>query len=1042
MAHLAAERLSNIEGAVEGWKRVLDLRGEDPEALWALAGLYEAQGQWAELTDVLERHFDIAETDEERVNILTRRARLFAEQLNRDDEALETWQRVLDIDFSNVQALRAIAHVWRTREDPHELVGALHATIDRAAALLEPQELTEVYRELGKIYGTVLEQVFEASEAWRNLLDVDPKDFEAIDELEKIYRSEERWTDVIAVKRQRAEALEEPDEKIRELLEVATLWKKEVNEYDRATPDFEKILEIDPAHDEAFEALEKLHKTAERWEALIELYLNRLETREEVSDRSDLLRRIAKVFEDKLEDPNQAFDALVNAFSDDYSDDDTSRYLERMAQATNRWGELISSANSWLQEEEDPKKKIQLCLRLGKWYGEDLGHFEYAQPYYQQIMALDPQNVQVMRQMAAIHRLGGQWQKVGETLTRALNVAVANEDRKAILYDLGELLERNMGEIDKGVTYYKQARDCDPQYLPPLVALERIYDERGQHADLVDVLAAKVKALSDSEEVAATKIRMGGLYETALRDFQRAGQMYREVLELDGGNLSALRGLERVDETLQDWPDLVKVLEQQLDVVETERDRVEVLLKLAAILEEQFLKADAAAQRLEQALEISPAEERAYVALERCYRRLKQWLDLIGAYERHINEAADHETKIELWGQIAGVYVDEVADIDRAIDAYQNIVDLDDTNIAALEALSRLYDRQDDPARSIEAMSRVAELTTDGAQRVEMYYRIGEALEQKLGDRGGAQERFEMALDLDPSHLRTLAALRTIAIDEADWDRAARYLEQEQTNTELPRQRAKLLVELGRLRDEMLGEHELAVQAYELAIQCDEDCEEAALPLVEEYIRTGRFAEAEPLADMLAKKAKNRERHEQHMLFKLQGKVLAAVGKNEQALKAYHTAHQLDLTDQETIRGIADVAFELADWPTALTNYQNRRLLSTRLHQARAGSIAPGRQQLREGPRAQRRAPSDPGGAGRAVHEEQRLEAGRRVQATDSRQRSRGRGSLSNPQRNWGCLDRERRQSAQGHRSLGRGAGAPAHRSRAPAQAAAALSEG
>ncbi|HEX5101923.1 MAG TPA: hypothetical protein VFV94_20585, partial [Polyangiaceae bacterium] len=100
------------------------------------------------------------------------------------------------------------------------------------------------------------------------------------------------------------------------------------------------------------------------------------------------------------------------------------------------------------------------------------------------------------------------------------------------------------------------------------------------------------------------------------------------------------------------------------------------------------------------------------------------------------------------------------------------------------------------------------------------------------------------------------------------------------------------------------------------------DCEEAALPLVEEYIRTQRFAEAEPLADMLAKKAKNRERHEQQMLYKLQGKVLAAVGRNEAALKAYQTAHQLDLTDQETIRGIADVGFELADWPTALTNYQ------------------------------------------------------------------------------------------------------------------------
>src|SRR6201999_2621546 len=110
---------------------------------------------------------------------------------------------------------------------------------------------------------------------------------------------------------------------------------------------------------------------------------------------------------------------------------------------TNRWTELINAANGWLAEQTEPKQPIQLCLRLSKWYGENLGPPEYAQPYYQQIMALDPNNVQVLRQMAAIHRMGGQWQRVGETLQRALDVAVANDDRKMILVDLGELLEKN-----------------------------------------------------------------------------------------------------------------------------------------------------------------------------------------------------------------------------------------------------------------------------------------------------------------------------------------------------------------------------------------------------------------------------------------------------------------------------------------------------------------------------------------------------------------------------------------------------------------------
>jgi golgin subfamily B member 1 len=922
IAHLAAERLGNVEGAIEGWKRVLDLRGEDPEALRALAGLYEQQGKWAELADVLDRHFDIAEGDDDRVFALTKRARLFAERLNRDDEALETWQRVLDIDFSNVAALRAIANVWRTRQDPQELVSALHATIDRAAALLDADELKGIYRELGKTYGSQLSQPYDAAEAWRKLLEVDPADFEAMAELEAIYRAEERAVDVVGVKMQRAEALEDPNEKVRELLEVTELWKKEINDYDSATPAFEKILAIDPAHQEAFEALERLHTAAGRWETLVELYLNRLETRETVAERNDLLRRIARVFEEKIGDKNQAFDALVNAFSEDFGDDETARYLERMAQATNRWGELINTANAWLPEQTEAKAKIQLCLRLGKWYGEDLDRPDYAQPYYQQIMALDPNNVQVLRQMAAIHRLNAAWQKVGETLQRALDVAVSNDDRKAIQFEMGELLHKHMNQPDQGLAFYRRALDIDPYYLPPLGALEVVYEESKNYPELVKILASKVNGLHNADEVAATKLRMASLYEASLGDFDRAGKVYREVLDVDGSNIVALRGLERVYQTVQDWPDLVQILERQLDVVETERERVEVLLKIAQHQEEHFLKFDVAAQRYEQALEIFPAEERAYQGLERCYRRLKQWLDLINAYERHISEAAGTSTKVELYGAIAQVYAEEVGDVDRAIDAYRNIVDLDDTNVPALEALSKLYEKQGDAAQSIEAMTRVADLTSDGAQRVEMYYRIGKALEDKLSDRGQAQERFEMALDLDPAHLPTLSALRTIAIDEQDWDRAARYLDQEQSNTQSPRARSKLLVELGKLRDEMLNEHELAVQAYELAIQCDQDSEEAALPLVEEYIRTERWSQAEPLAELLVRKSRNRERGEQHTFHKLLGKVHAALGNNEKALKAYQTANQLDLTDQETIRGIADVAFRLQDWPSALTNYQ------------------------------------------------------------------------------------------------------------------------
>lgn len=923
IAHLAADRLGEVERAIETWKRVLDLRGEDGEALSALANLYERQNKWAELCDVLERQFDIADSDEERVAVRLRRARVFLERLHRDEEALEDFTRSLDIDYANTDALRSITNIWRQRNDANELVAALHNMVDRAGAMLDAAELKSIFRELGVTYGNVLQQPFDAADAWTKLLEVDPGDFEALNALEAIYRADERWPEVVDVKMRRAAALQEPSEKIRELLEVTELWEQKVGNKDGGTIAFEKVLGIDPKHDRAFLALEELHAAAARWEPLIELYLARLDTREEVSERTTLLRKIAKVFEERLDDKGQAFEALVKALEEDYSDNETARCLEKVAQATNRWAELIQTANEWLQAEKAPAKIIQLCLRLAKWYGEDLGHTQYAQPYFQKVMQLDPTNVAVLRQIGSLYRKNQQWTELGRTLTEGLKHATSEKDRKEIQTELGGLLEVQLGDVDKAIVFYKNALEVDQHFLPALEALERIYTSREQFRDLVGVLDKKVVALrGDAEQVAATRVRMGGIFESTLSEPDRATTAYSDALDVEPTNLFAMRGLERIFNATSNWPQLLKVLEQQLDVVGTERERIETLLKLAGLSEQQFLKPDEAAARFEQVLEVDATNEPALVGLERCYSKLRQWLELVQTYERHIDATLDRNLKIELHGFIAHVFATEVEDVDRSIDAYQSIVELDETNVRALEALAKLHEKKGNASDSIDFMGKVADLTADSGQRVEMFYRIGRALDTQIGDRVAAQERYEMALDLDPAHLPSLGALKEIAIDAGEWDQAARYLEQEQLHTQASRQRAKLLVELGKLRDEKLEEHELAVQAYELALQADGENEEAARPLLEDRVAHERWQEAEPLADMLLKKPGKLDRADQHHLFKLQGKIAAALGSDEKALKAYKEAQHLDLTDQETIRGIAEVCFRLGDWAGALTNYQ------------------------------------------------------------------------------------------------------------------------
>jgi len=311
-----------------------------------------------------------------------------------------------------------------------------------------------------------------------------------------------------------------------------------------------------------------------------------------------------------------------------------------------------------------------------------------------------------------------------------------------------------------------------------------------------------------------------------------------------------------------------------------------------------------------------------------------------------------------------------------------------------------------------------------------------------------------MALDLDPTHLPTLAALRQIAIDAADWDRAARYLDQEQLNTQAPRQRARLLVELGRLRDETLGEHDAAVQAYELALQSDADNEEAALPLLTEYINKEKWTEAEPLADLLVKKGGKKERREQHTMYNMLGRVATALGKeDDKALRAYQDAHKLDLTDGETIQGpgrrllplegLGRLAHELPKGVTSLdegdTDERANVYYKLGAIKKEQGQNKPAIRELRKVARRQGVVPPALEALIGVYTRPQGLQAGLRLQAPDPRRQSTRAPSASSSWSRSATSGPSGRRTRTRHRDLRRGARDRDEEPCALAQASSAL---
>jgi len=918
-ARLAADQLDDRDRAIGLWKRVLDLRGEDPEALNALGDLYASQENWKDLVDVLEREAAVAADDGFRIRVFADLGRVWYERLGRERNALESWERVLDIEPGSTDALFEIARIHRDGEQHAELADTLRRIIDVGRDTLPATTLEPVWRELGAVYER-LEQPMDAVEAYREALGIDGGRFETLDALERIHRAEAQWEDCIDVLEKRVLALTEPGDKIATLLTIAGLWATEVGEPDRGTHAFQRILELDPLHDDAFARLEELHREAARYEELIDLYFGRVEANP--TEAIGLLRRIAGVYEKELDDPVQAFEALQHAWTLDFQDPETVAELERVTRLARRWNELLQTANDALPQVEDAEVRMAICLHAARWYGQELDHPEYAIPYYERILNEDPGNLPAMRQMVELYRTTQQWQSVAQVLGSLVDLTYDPAEKADVYVQMGELCEDHLGMAEQAPHYYLKALEVHEENLGALRALERVYLANEAWDDLLAILDRKARALDDPEEKRDTRLLAAEVLEDRFGAPDEAISEYRGVLEIDPGDLQALKGLERLYARKESWTELLGVLEKQFEVVTVEKERIGLLTRVAGMYEEEFVKPERAAERLEQVLEIDPGNEGALRGLARLYRQLKNWDALLQTYARHADATPERSEKIRLFKAMADVRAMETAEPERAIDALLEVLHLDEDDVEALEMLARLYEKKQEHGPALEHLEHLARVVRDPAKQVDLNHRIGAILDEHVGDRVAALEYYERAIDGYPAHLPSLAAMRRIHVDSAEWAAAARTLEREAEHTEGPRAVAKLLVQLGRIADDELEEHERAIAAFERAREQDPENQDAALPLADEYVRQERYQDAFPLLKMLVAGMERAERDEQRRLANQLGDVAARLGDDEEAVRAFGRAHQVDPNDLASLSGLAAAHYRRGEWEEAFKHYQ------------------------------------------------------------------------------------------------------------------------
>ncbi|MBA3541986.1 MAG: tetratricopeptide repeat protein, partial [Deltaproteobacteria bacterium] len=586
MARIAQEALNQEDKAIELWGKVLDIRGEEPQALASLAELCTRRERWDELVEIIERQVAVAQDDHTQITLYKHLGRTWEDKLSRERNALDAWLAADRIDGNDIETLRSLARLYRSTQAWDELTQTIRRIVEvgQLSGEVSENETIELYAQLGQLEGDVLGRVEEAVDAWRRVVAIDPSDFRALSALEGLFTREGRWEEAIDVLEKRALVLDDEVQRRETLLQAAATWEEKVEDNTRAAVVYERVRASDPTNTTASDRLEAIYKLQYKWPELVEVLLERSELRTNVEEQISLLNNVARIYETEIGDQESAFYVLQAAFKLDYSHEETASNLERLATATNRWQELLDEYTNRVNELEssDRSAAADLWVKIGRWYSDHLSHLEYAIHSVQQALRIDPSHTGALSAIGELQRKRGSWSELIETLQRHAAVETDKPKKTELYIQLAELLERQMQDVPGAIHAYQQATVYDAQSRNALVALDRLYRRTEQWEPLIDVLTRRAALAQDEQEVIKFRLEIGQIWDLRLFNAGQAITAYQSVLDVDAQNLSALQALEGLYEKTNQSEKYLEVLESQLDASPSDGERVALYERMAA----------------------------------------------------------------------------------------------------------------------------------------------------------------------------------------------------------------------------------------------------------------------------------------------------------------------------------------------------------------------------------------------------------------------------------------------------------------------------
>jgi len=743
-----------------------------------------------------------------------------AVELPQDAGDLMGWLEVLNVQPDNEQALKALSELEQAYRKEQDWDGLVTLILGRVEFETDPARREAMFRELAGIFEREVGDLGKAFAALKEAFRENHSNLEIRRELERLAGATGMWNELLQEYSQLVQNLRDPKVACDWWVRIGHLYAAELGHDDYAIASLTQALVLDTNRVDAMTELAEVVQRKGDHKEYVRLLKRQVDMEQDGGRKTELLKDIARTYLKDLHSDEEAIAAYREIMAIDPGHTASVEALEGLYRKMEMWEELVQLLKNQVGITDDAEAQSRYRRSLAELLADKLDRADQAIEQYRKLIESDPDDLDALKGLERLYDTTGRNEEYLQILDRRIDAAGSDDEKAALCRRMAAEWEAQPGGQEKAAEYLEKVASYTGGDAETFKALVRLYWATKNYKQLAEAYSRHIDTTRNDDERSGLFAGLGLVYEDHLQDTDRAIETYNNLLAMEPGSKVALAALARLYEKTGVWAQAVQMLEQLSNKESLDR-QVELFHRMGVIQLEQLHKDAEAEVSLSKALELKDDHVEAQVALGELYARRKDF----GKAARMLREAARHTPneleRVKRLFQSGATYLDEIGDEQKALEVFQELMEIDPEHVPTGERLAGLFEKREEWEQAVSVLEMLVRKADnkDRARLIEINLRLGEAgLKADQGNK--SIDAFRAAYDLDPTNQDALRKLASLLYQRKDFEEAGKLFQAllvHRRDSLSSEDIVDVFCKLGDIKQQM-GEQAKALNMYEKAL--------------------------------------------------------------------------------------------------------------------------------------------------------------------------------------------------------------------------------